>query len=108
MKLINHCEKHKRFIPTCKACVEVRDGIKKEDREEFLRQEMPDNGMPKDDKGKPLFHRIYEKVIIVPQDVAEVDQYFNSMHVWGYDFVTQLDFRPRVGDIILIFKKREV
>ena len=63
--------------------------------------------MSEDDTGKPLFHRVYEKVIVFPNKCAEVDSYFNNMHVWGYDFITQLDFRPGVGDIILIFKKRE-
>lgn len=106
--MVNHCEKHKRFIPTCSGCIKARDSDKTEGKDKFIRKEMPDFDIPKDDAGKPIFHRVYEKVIIVPTDVAESDTYFNSMHVWGYDFVTQLDFRPQVGDVILIFKKREV
>lgn len=105
--MVNHCEKHKKFIPSCKLCLKARDSAKQEKKDEFIRKEMPTTGMPEDDNGKPVFHRQYEKIIIIPDHVAEVDSYFNNMHIWGYDFVTQLDFRPKVGDIILMFKKRE-
>ncbi len=105
--MVNHYDKHKKFIPSCNICKKARDSAKEEKKDAFIRKEMPTMGMPEDDNGKPIFHRQYEKVIIFPTLAAEVDSYFNNMYIWGYDFVTQLDFRPKVGDIILIFKKRE-
>jgi len=105
--MVNHCDKHKKFIPSCDSCKKARGLAKNEKKEAFIRKEMPTMGMPKDDNGKPIFHRQYEKIIIVPKGWVEVESYFNNMHIWGYDFVTQLDFRPHVGSIILIFKKRE-
>lgn len=105
--MVNHCEKHPKFIPTCKECNKQRDLEKFGNKDIFLRKETQSFPMPKDDKGNDIFHRKFEKVIIVNAQAPECETYFISMDSWGYDFVTQLDFRPIIADAILIFKKRE-
>ena len=104
--MANHCKKHKRFIPSCRECLKARDTEQKPKGDPFLRKEDLQHVMPKDDKGREVFFRKFEKIVVVPNSFPEIETYFICFDQWGYDFVSQLQL-PRIGDVCLIFKRRD-
>ena len=97
--MTNHCEKHSRFIPNCKAC-EVAKMNKKEPENE---RERPKDVMT----GRELYDgRTYERVRVKKEQYRYLEVYFWDAERYGYKYIAQL-FDFDTHEIILIFRRKD-
>lgn len=111
--MTNHCKKHPNFIPSCKACVKIRDNlpVKKEklkpgqtygdvvtDSEMAILNSLRKNI-------KVLCTRSFESIVIPPKRQAYVHLYHIAMKEHGYTFLYQLIPAYSTTQYIILFEK---
>lgn len=101
--MTNHCEKHSRFIPNCKACEVAKLKEEKETNQEEQKIQKPTDIIT----GRELYDgRLYERVRVNRDQHKYLEVYFWDAEKYGYEFIAQL-FDFETHQMILIFKRKD-